>query len=131
MSNLTFLQALLIVAHERRTSIEDAAALLRSGEEFTTFSGIFSQWRTRMYEIADRLIAAGHIERVCEAGQFATLRAETLGPHLRITDLRWSPDDEHLANELFQAISDCEDADELTDLGEYIESRLDPRPIAA
>lgn len=123
MRNLTWLQALLIVAHERRATIDEAAALLRSGKEFTTFPATFSPWRTPMYDTVERLIADGHADRVREAGKFAEAKTEW--------DVTWTPADEHPANELFHAINECNDDDELADIAEFISDMTCDDPIAA
>jgi hypothetical protein len=55
-----------------------------------------------------------------EAGQFAAIKADSLAPGCRASDVRWEPSEELPTNDLFAAINQVNDADELRAIAKYI-----------
>jgi len=85
-----------------------------------------------MTTIIDRLIQAGHFAQVCEAGQYAAVKSDTLNGLSRVTDVRWEPESDHPTNELFAAIDGLDNADELDAVADYIaEQFADDYEVAA
>lgn len=113
---LTWLQAMLLLAHESRKSIEEASAALRSGE-CRTFSSRFSMESDNMIDIADRLIAAGLAEEVWKAGVFASTKGELLTPPEERDE---TYEILNPAHELLETIHACNDPVELNALWDHV-----------
>lgn len=109
---LGWLQAVLVLAHESRKSIDAASSTLRSGDVRTFYSLFVSEIHT-MRNIVDRFVQAGHFENVATAGAFSSFRATALAHG--VGGVGFTPTG-HETDELFLPIAQCTDPAELGEI---------------
>jgi hypothetical protein len=117
---LNWLQAVLVLAHESRRSIDAASNALRSGEVRTFYSLFVSELHT-MRTIVDRFVQAGHFEKVATAGAFCSFRATALAHGVGGVGFTSTG---HETDELFIAIEQSTNSEELEEIAEYIEAEF-------
>ena len=120
---ITWLQAVLALAHESRLTIDEASAALRSGL-CRTFSSLYSTENDMnadlhaLKKIADRLIKEGHLSEVILAARYGCLRAWSLCCEAPIPAY---PAPTPAVAELFEAVAACEEPEQLEELHAFVE----------